>query len=235
MMSRKFAVFDIDGTLIRWQLYHAIVDQIVNLGYPNENAKHKLKKARMVWKNRQYEEAFSDYEKELIRIYESSFNELRPEQFDQLVDGVIDRYKDQVYTFTRDLVQDLRQKGYFLIAISGSHQELVEKLAQYYNFDSWVGTKYERIHGKFSGKKYVPSMNKSAVLHKIITENNLAMDDSYAVGDTISDLPVLEMVDNPIAFNPEKKLLEASSNNGWKIVIERKNVIYQLDSKNRTW
>lgn len=78
MMSRKFAVFDIDGTLIRWQLYHAIVDQIVNLGYPNENAKHKLKKARMVWKNRQYEEAFSDYEKELIRIYESSFNELRP-------------------------------------------------------------------------------------------------------------------------------------------------------------
>lgn len=235
MMSRKFAVFDIDGTLIRWQLYHAIVDQIVNLGYPNENAKHKLKKARMVWKNRQYEEAFSDYEKELIRIYESSFNELRPEQFDQLVDGVIDRYKDQVYTFTRDLVQDLRQKGYFLIAISGSHQELVEKLAQYYNFDSWVGTKYERIHGKFSGKKYVPSMNKSAVLHKIITENNLAMDDSYAVGDTISDLPVLEMVDNPIAFNPEKKLLKASSNNGWKIVIERKNVIYQLDSKNRTW
>lgn len=152
-----------------------------------------------------------------------------------MVDGVIDRYKDQVYTFTRDLVKDLRQKGYFLIAISGSHQELVEKLAQYYNFDSWVGTKYERIHGKFSGKKYVPSMNKSAVLHKIITENNLAMDDSYAVGDTISDLPVLEMVDNPIAFNPEKKLLEASSNNGWKIVIERKNVIYQLDSKNRTW
>ena len=29
----KFAVFDIDGTLIRWQLYHAIADELAKSGH----------------------------------------------------------------------------------------------------------------------------------------------------------------------------------------------------------
>ncbi len=27
-MSQPFAVFDIDGTIIRWQLYHALADEL---------------------------------------------------------------------------------------------------------------------------------------------------------------------------------------------------------------
>ena len=31
--GRPFAVFDIDGTLIRWQLYHSIADTLARLGH----------------------------------------------------------------------------------------------------------------------------------------------------------------------------------------------------------
>ena len=234
-MSKKFAVFDIDGTLIRWQLYHAIVDKLADRGLLGKDAKSQLKKARATWKNREHREAFAQYEKVLIRVYESALGELDPKEFDQLVDKVINQYKDQVYTFTRDLLLDLKNQGYFLLAISGSHQELVEKLATYYKFDDYIGTRYERSENKFSGQKNVPSFDKAAVLKQMAKKHGLSLKESYGVGDSNSDASMLELVASPIAFNPDGKLFDIARKKGWQIIVERKNVVYQLDSKNRTW
>lgn len=228
---RKFAVFDIDGTLIRWQLYHAIVDQLAKQGYLEENAKQKLKKARLAWKKRQHSQAFSEYEKIIIQLYEEAIETLSTADFDTLVVAVIDQYKDQVYTYTRDLLKELRGQGYFLITISGSHNELVEKLATYYGFDAFAGTKYERDGDKFSGQKFVASLYKAEILKEIVKKNNLSYDDSYGVGDSQSDKAFLELVENPIAFNPNRELYEKATANGWTIVVERKNVIYELTKR----
>ena len=35
-MPRPFAVFDIDGTIIRWQLYHALADELASLRIDRE-------------------------------------------------------------------------------------------------------------------------------------------------------------------------------------------------------
>jgi phosphoserine phosphatase len=49
-----------------------------------------------------------------------------------------------------------------------------------------------------------------------------------AVGDTHGDIEMLEFVEQPIAFNPNKTLYDYAREKGWQIVVERKNVIYQL-------
>src|SRR5688500_7222628 len=72
-------------------------------------------------------------------------------RFALIVQEVFDEYKDQTYTYTRDLIKDLKAKGYFLLAISGSHQEIIQKLAQHHGFDGAVGATFEQIDGKFSG------------------------------------------------------------------------------------
>lgn len=233
-MSRKFAVFDIDGTLIRWQLYHAVVDKLASGGYLGEDAKDKLHKARMIWKNREHSEAFADYEAVLIDVFESALTTLEPNQFDEMVDDVIDQYKDQVYTYTRNLLHELKSKGYFLLAISGSHQELVEKLAKYYGFDDWSGSKYERGEN-FSGEKFIASHNKKSLLTQMIKDHDLPLDGSYAVGDSTSDAEMLEIVENPIAFNPNQSLLDIAKSKSWPIVIERKNVVYKLNESNGSY
>lgn len=226
--SRKFAVFDIDGTLIRWQLYHAVVDKLAGAGLLGKEAENKLHESRMKWKNREHSEAFAEYEHSLITIYESALLQIKSTEFDDMIDKVIEQYKDQVYTYTRDLVRDLNQKNYFLIAISGSHHELVERLAKYYQFDDWVGSQYERSGQGFSGKKFIASKDKRALLQHMIKKHNLSLKDSYAVGDSTSDAVMLEMVHNPIAFNPNKSLFDIAKSNNWPIVIERKNVVYEL-------
>jgi phosphoserine phosphatase len=72
---------------------------------------------------------------------------------------------------------------------------------------------------------------KGPVLQELIKKHGLTTAASYAVGDSLSDAAMLEMVDNPIAFNPDNNLFEAATQNGWNIVVERKNVIYQLSKQ----
>ncbi len=228
---KKFAVFDIDGTLIRWQLYHVIVDRLAKAGELNADAELQLKTARRRWKNREHPEAFSQYEAELIRIFEQSLVGINPKIFDTLVKSVVAEYKDQVYTYTRDLIKNLKAAGYVLLAISGSHHELVEEIATLYEFDDWVGSQYERTATTYSGKSYVASHHKAEILQNLIKKHRLDLHDSYAVGDSKSDAPMLEMVAHPIAFNPDKNLFAIAKQHHWNVVIERKNMIYQLEQR----
>ncbi len=226
---KKFAVFDIDGTLIRWQLYHAVVDRLAKDGHLGDKAHDNLHEARMVWKRREHTEAFKQYEVELIKTYEESITNLPTEVFDNIAKEVAIEYKDQVYKYTRGLAKMLNEQGYFLLAISGSQEELVGEIAKNYNFDAWVGTQYERKDGRFTGKKFIASQDKKIVLEGAIEDYDLSLKGSIAVGDSASDIPMLDMVEHPIAFNPDQTLFQKAKISGWKIVIERKNVIYELE------
>jgi len=57
------------------------------------------------------------------------------------------------------------------------------------------------------------------------------MRDSIGVGDTESDIGFLELVDNPIAFNPNTTLAAHAKKKGWKIVIERKDLVVEIDPR----
>jgi phosphoserine phosphatase len=74
--------------------------------------------------------------------------------------------------------------------------------------------------------------NKDLALKELVAKHNATFDGSYAVGDSFSDSKMMEIVNNPIAFNPDKELLSVAKKKGWKIVVERKNVIYELEEGN---
>lgn len=226
--KRRFGVFDIDGTLIRWQLYHVIVQRLAKAGALGDQAYDALKESLMSWKRRENPDAFKAYEKTLIRVYEDALHHLPTEKFDALVREIIEEYKDQTYLYTRNLLKQLKQDGYCLLIVSGSHHELIEEIGRYYGFDDWIGSNYKRKKGLYTGEKVIASSDKRAALESFIKKHNLTLSGSVGVGDTKSDAPMLAMVENPIAFNPDSKLLQEAKMNGWKIVVERKSVVYEL-------
>lgn len=232
---KRFAAFDIDGTLIRWQLYHAVVDKLAQDELLGSEARQRLHDARMIWKRREHPEAFKAYEKELIRVYESALPNLSAAQFDKAVNRVAEEYKSQVYTYTRSLAKRLKAKGYTLIAISGSHTELVQHVAKQFGFDIWVGSEYERAGNRFTGKRIIASHNKEQTLNQLIKQHGLSRTGSYAVGDSRTDAPMLAMVDHPIAFNPDQELFDVAQQHRWPIVIERKNVVYKLEPRDGSY
>lgn len=231
-MARRFAVFDIDGTLIRWQLYHAVVEAIAK---PSPHTLSAIKTVRRQWKTRTDKDSFKKYELELIRIFESLLAELSPEDFAKAVGTAFEEYKDQVYTYTRDLIKELKAKDYLLFAISGSHIEIVEQLAKYYGFDDFVGTKYEQKSGRFTGNVQVGKYDKHLALESLVEKHQATHEGSIGVGDSKSDAAFLEIVEEPIAFNPDHELFEIAREKDWKIVVERKNIIYQLEPHDGTY
>ena len=59
----------------------------------------------------------------------------------------------------------------------------------------------------------------------------MTFEDSYGIGDTESDASLLELVENPIAFNPNENLKAIAEEKGWRIVVEKKDVIYDISSQ----
>lgn len=232
MAGRPFAVFDIDGTLIRWQLYHAVADQLAQQGHLDSAAYEGILEARRLWKQRTSDESFKTYEHSLVKAYTGLLSQLTVSQFDKAAEAVFAEYKDQVYTYTRDLIKTLKAKNYLLFAISNSQQEIVAKVAAYYGFDDYVGTVYKKKNGRFVGTKNMQTTSKHLTLNKLISKHGATLMGSFAVGDSESDISMLEMAEQPIAFNPTKKLLETAKTHSWKVVIERKNVVYELEPGN---
>jgi phosphoserine phosphatase len=98
-------------------------------------------------------------------------------------------------------------------------------------FDKVYGQIYEIDKKKrFTGKVLYLDLiiDKAKVLKRAIEKENLTLRDSFGVGDTESDIAFLKMVENPICFNPNKKLYQYARGKGWKIIVERKDVIYYI-------
>lgn len=225
--ARPFAVFDIDGTLIRWQLYHSVADTLARLGHMDPKLHRRIKDARMIWKRRSG--GFADYERELIAVYDETITGLSREQLEAAAQAVFDEYKDQTYTYTRDLIAELKTKGHILFAVSGSQREIVSKIAGYYGFEDFAASIYEFAGGHFTGQKQVVAWDKKKALEELIDKYNAAYEGSLAIGDSHSDIALLECAETPIAFNPDKSLFEQARRAGWKVVIERKDMVYELE------
>jgi HAD superfamily hydrolase (TIGR01490 family) len=229
--QKPFAVFDVDGTLIRWQLYHAIADALAKRGYVDLEVYQAVRDARMLWKRRADSEAFKTYEQHLVGFYNQLLENLSVSNFTEAAEAVFNEYKDQVYVYTRELIKELKNKGYLLLALSGSQSEIVKMIAEYYGFDDYIGTTYERSGKYFTGTRIAHLGKKDEVLKKLVNRHKVSQKGSVGVGDTASDITMLELVGIPIAFNPERKLFEQAQKQGWKIVVERKNMIYELEKQ----
>lgn len=231
-MSKPFAVFDIDGTLVRWQMFHAIVHHLGKQEFIDPKTHEAIRAARMIWKNRDSSESFSHYETLLVHAYLNSLKTIDPVKYDAIVDEVFTEYKDQLFVYTRDLQKELKKQGYFLLAISGSQDEIIQKLAAYHGFDDAIGAKLIKQNGSYTGEIDTPVHNKAAALEVLVNKHQLSYEKSVGVGDTGGDIPILAKVERPIAFNPNRELFEAAQASGWDIVVERKNVVYQLQKAN---
>lgn len=227
--SRPVAVFDIDGTLFRSSLLIELVDELVRREIFPPEARNTYKDAREDWLNRK-----GEYGPFIQRVVLAFGKHAKGTPYGEVADvagEIIEAKRDRVYRYTRDLVEELKKDGHYLLAVSHSPKFIVDGFAYELGFDKSYGTFYEtgasnRFTGEITDEHLI--MNKSAILKRAIEKENLAIEGSVGVGDTESDISMLTMVETPIAFNPNRLLYRHAKKNGWKIVVERKDVIYEI-------
>src|SRR6266702_2254509 len=137
-MRQKIAVFDIDGTLFRGQLDHAVMLELENMG-AIRGFKQALHEPYTDWKNREHLEAFKKYESIFDEATARHLKTVSLTTYNQAVQNVINQVGRHVYAYTRHTVAKLKAQGYAIVAISGSLQEVVGPFARAHGFDTWQG------------------------------------------------------------------------------------------------
>jgi len=226
---KKLAVFDIDGTIFRSSLVVELVDALIQEGIFKASVGKVYAKSYQRWLER--EDDYDKYIADVVSAYLKNIKGVEYKMYSKVANKVIAFHKNRVYKYTRDLTKELKKKGYFLLAISHSPNEPVQKFASELGFDEIYGRMFEigktgKLTGEMMYRDFID--NKGEVIKKVVEKYNLTLKNSIGVGDTEQDIPVFKLVDNPICFNPNAKLYKHAKKKKWKIVVERKDVIYNL-------
>lgn len=227
MAKSKIAIFDLDGTLFRWQLFHELVYELKDRGIFSKADAQDLDTALIEWQSRK--RSWHDYESIVVHAIRQQLPSITPADFEAAAKSIVARSGNRIYRYTKQLASELKADGYHLVAVTGSQQEVAEPFAELYGFDDCIGVIYERKAGKFTGNftREVFS-DKASLVKAYIEEHGFSWQDSLAIGDSHGDIPMLELVERPIVFNPAEELLEIAEERGWDIVIERKTIAYHL-------
>ncbi len=226
---RKVAIFDVDGTIFRSSLFIEMVEAMIADGVFPIKIKEGYKKQYQKWTDRKG--SYEDYIGAMIKVFMENIKGIDYKSFSETGKKVAEANKDKVYRYTRDLVKKLKKQGYFLLAISQSPKGLLDEFCKHLGFDKIYGRFYELgPSDKFTGEVTDLHLiaNKANIVKRVVEKENLTLKNSYGVGDTEGDIPMLELVENPICFNPNAKLYRYAKLNKWKIVVERKDVIYEI-------
>lgn len=225
---KKLAIFDIDGTVFRKNLHFELIDELSWRGIFSKSSRKVLVQTYARWI--EHQGTYEEYRKKIISIYAKELEGCSQKDIIEASKKVAEFNKDRTYIFARDLIRKLWKEKYSVIAISGSPIEVIKEYNKYLKFDEVFGSVYETNgQGIYTGKSiFEPVRHKGHLVGQYIAEKNLTLDGSYGIGDTESDESFLNMVSHPIAFNPNLNLERVARRKGWKIVVEKKDVIYDI-------
>jgi HAD superfamily hydrolase (TIGR01490 family) len=225
------AVFDVDGTLFRRGLLPALTRRLVNEGVFSERVREELSEDYYAWVERRG--SYDTYDRLVMDLFLRELEGISVAELQRCARVEVETHGRRVHIYTRDVALRLREAGYQLIAISGSPQEILDLFLKPLGFDRAWGTVLAKDdQGRYTGEVLEdPFKNKRRVLEGFVRDAGVSLEGSVGMGDTLSDVGFLDVVRTPIAFNPNRDLFDVARERGWPIVVERKDVIYNLQTR----
>ena len=228
-MKKPVAFFDIDGTLFRSSLLIELVEECISRGIFPREASERFESAHTAWLDRE-----GSYESYIASVVDTFRTHIKGVHYGILADvgkDVAKNHGRRVYRYTRDLIRSLKDEGYFLVAISQSPKTALDEFCAGYGFDKVYGRIYEiGSQDTFTGVVIDEHLisNKANIVRRVAEKHDIDMNASIGVGDTEGDIPLLEAVHEAICFNPNEALYTHAKRVGWKVVVERKDVMYLI-------
>jgi HAD superfamily phosphoserine phosphatase-like hydrolase len=227
----SLAVFDVDGTLFRRGLLPALTRRLVEEGVFSERVREELSEDYYAWVERRG--SYDTYDRLVMDLFLRELEGVSVAELQRCARVEVETHGRRVHIYTRDVALRLKGAGYQLIAISGSPQEILDLFLKPLGFGrAWGTVLAQDARGRYTGEVLQnPFGNKRRVMEEFLDGAQTGLEGSVGMGDTISDVGFLEMVRTPIAFNPNRGLFDVARQRGWPIVVERKDVIYNLQTR----
>jgi len=214
----SLAIFDLDNTLLRGDSDHVWGEFLVEQG--------AVDRARFASENNRY---YAAYLAGTLDIYEFlEQHQLRPlaEHDREILERwrttfVRDKIAPLITPAARALVERHRARGDTLLIITATNRFITAPIAEAFGISHLIATEPEEVNGQFTGKVAgVPSYREGKVerLSEWLIDRNESLDGSWFYSDSHNDLPLLNLVDHPVAVNADETLAEYARTRGWTMI-----------------
>ncbi len=120
----------------------------------------------------------------------------------------------------RVCIAEHRAAGRRIVLATGSIDFIIKPLADLLGADDVFAPRLIERAGRFTGELDGPAVGhheKARRIRVYAESHDIDLGSSFAYGDSIADLPMLELVGHPCVINPDKALSSAAAQRGWPI------------------
>ncbi len=208
------ALFDLDETLLAGDSDYEWGKHLV--------AKGKVDRA---FYERENERFYQEYLAGRLDIQEFLKFALRPlaeNSYDELCrwrDEYIDlRIKPMIKPKARALIEQHRKAGDYLAIITATNRFITAPVRKILNVTTLIATDPAMKNGRFTGEvEGTPCFGHGKVVRvkKWLESNTCDLEGSWFYSDSHNDIPLLEMVDHPVAVDASEALTAHAIKNNW--------------------
>ncbi len=213
----SLAIFDLDNTLIADDSDFLWGQFLVDRGIVDKDLYEQA--------NKKFYDDYKQGSLDIVEFLNFSLAPLAQHDAEQLyrwrAEFVETLIKPITLAAAHDLVEKHRAAGDTLLVITATNRFVTEPIVKLYGIDNLLATTPEFIDGRYTGKfNGTPcfQQGKVTLLQDWLANSTEILAGSSFYSDSHNDLPLLNLVDNPIAVDPDEKLRAAAQQADWPII-----------------
>jgi HAD superfamily hydrolase (TIGR01490 family) len=211
------AIFDMDNTLISGDSDYLWGEFLCEIGAVDVETHRE--------KNEHY---FQQYNLGTLDIHEYSEFAIEPLSrfsMDELAlmheQFITEKIKPIILDKAQQLIDKHKSQGDTVLVITATSRFVTEAIANLYGIEDILAIEAEIVDGRYTGKIVgIPTYGSGKVENLMLwlTEFDETLEGSSFYSDSHNDIPLLDVVDNPVAVNPNDALRVYAEGRDWPIL-----------------
>ena len=214
--AKVAAFFDVDRTLLAgFSAVGFLKDRFANDGFSLANM---IEAARGTLRFGMNQTSFPSF------LEETSTNLIGMTEQELLEEGervFAQQLVTDIYPESRALVEAHQKQGHTVAIVSSATHFQIDALARELGIEHVLCTELEFEKGRFTGKVTRPACwqeGKARAARDFSERSDVDLSQSYFYTDSVTDVPVLEVVGHPRVVRPDRLLRREAVRRGWPIV-----------------
>jgi len=213
--ERYIAFFDIDHTILNVNSGSALISEAFKSGMMSYSDLIRAYYYSVLYRLKLKDPAI------IITRMARWMKGVRHEEFKRLAEQVVDKHLKLV--IRPDILNEIdyhRRNNAEIVILSSVLKEICIQLGAHLGMDNTICTTMEVVDGVYTGlpvTKFCFRDEKRIQLKDYCEKHYYNLSAAYYYGDSIEDLPALEIVGNPVCIAPDRKLRQIAVSRNWRI------------------
>lgn len=213
----SLAIFDLDNTLLSIDSDHAWGEFLLEQGAVDPIAYREANERFMADYNAGTLDMAAFLEMALKPLADNTPEQLAAwhQQF------MASKIEPNILPKAEELLARHRTKGDTLLIVTATNLFITAPIAERLGVDHLIAVEPERIDGRYTGRvSGTPSYREGKVtrLEQWLHDQDLTMEGAWFYSDSHNDLPLLEIVEHPVAVDPDDTLRKVAEERQWRIM-----------------